>query len=367
MTVADAFDEALDKVLPEETAPAAAPEAAPAEPAAPSQPRDESGRFAPKSEEPAREATPAAAAPSPTPATPAPEAAKPKRTFKVDHEEHDYDEWLGDEEKRKRLTEWTQKGYAADRLAERAAAERERAIANDLYARGFRFTPKIPNPQSLADFEIVPPQAATPAAKPVDPLTKEIAELEQLAESDSDPDPRKTLKRLALLYAQREAHHASAAEVEKLKRESAQRAQEDQAQQSVRKQLDDYRSEVAKEIEARTKSFEKFPDAAARKARLLEQVVATSLYVPFTEAERAAGMTALAKAKALVAAEVGGLDAAHEAWRKSVTAPAATPAPPPVIGSAGSGSNGRKKPDLNTDEGWEQAFGEIDSKLAARR
>jgi hypothetical protein len=315
---------------------------------------------------PAASPTPASqqATPSTTPNTPVAPSdstpAAPRRSVKVklDKEETEIDDsWFADEEKSKRLKETFEKGYGFDRAVERArseATELSKRQWNDwIKAQPFNM---VQDSTAPSGWKLVPKQVAMPAEVPTDPLAKEEAELQAKIDAAEIVDP-KWLRRLSQIDAER-AKLGAVKEWDARLAAVTQKAQAEKTRADAEAWLN---GEIDKSLTARAKSFEG-PDSSRRSVRIR----ATA----FAAGEQAAmrGLDPIAAAQAVVSEEANDLDARQAAWRASLSQAVPQTSPPPVLGATPAGANGTgKSPDLNTDEGWDQAFDTVNAKLASRR
>lgn len=324
----------------------------------------------PKTDAPAPSSeTPASPAPAPAPATPAAETP-PRRAVKVklDHEEKEIDEsWLSDEEKSKDLREKYQKGYAYDRAVARTAqekfAEGQRAVAQSLIERGFTFKPKVANPQTLADYEVIPPavttpqkvdQAQTTADPELDALTKREKELvPKVRQGDAEAAEELTSVRadLAALRHTKALEAKFKAQEQEMTRK-AQEAQRETEKKSYESNVD---AALIEAINARTKSFEGVEDKVANDVRSIVWTLAREATI------RNNGDVETAKQNAAVL--MNSIEGYVASRIKHLTA-TATPTAPQVIGGSPASAKStatNKTPSIH-DNDWMDAALEEASK-----
>jgi len=285
----------------------------------------------------------------------------------VDDLQKQAEEWVKDPTKPPPLMDTIQKGRAFDRAVERAKQDAQTTTqkqANDWYANWFRsqgYT-TVKDPTAPNGFRLVGPQATTPAASTApqdnDPLAIEERELKAKIKAAPQTDPD-WLDRLSEIRAERATKRAKAealaewrAEQQKTEATSREQREEAEAQKW-------FYGEIDKLIAVRAKDFEGLPDAESRKQRLRDYAFRTG-----EEAARK-GRIAVDAAQEIIRAEADGLASARRAWATSVT-DTARPAAPPVVGGAPATGGGKKKPDLTTDAGWDEALDDVGQRVAAR-
>jgi len=278
------------------------------------------------------------AAPAPTPAapvtTPAPRVVKVKVDGK--EEDVDLDATYSDETKRAELAQTIQKGRNYDREGQRRYAEGQKALADNLARRGYTFKPKVANPQTLDDYEVIPPQAAAPT-QPGAPVTTPDPELDALAKEEAELKPK-----IAGEYADPDAVLRLAeirSERKMIQRDRAARAKADAEQAKMREEGERTTRQAAVEsavvgaINSKPGVFENVPERDADRAR----VVIFQLATKYAKAENM-------HPSAVPALVTGILDDIERVISARVAAKVpARPAPPPaptpmaVIGAGGGG------------------------------
>lgn len=315
----------------------------------PDRARDDQGRFASTPEPetaPETEAQPAA------PETPAEAAERRALKVKLDHQEKeiDLDALWATEEGRKELRERYEKGYGFDRAVERAKQESfttgREATLKWLAAQGYRVRA---NPAVDGGWEIVGPQAATPApASPASAATPTPAqptrqELEHLATYGDENDPAGQIKAIRAL-AKMDAEEAASAKFrafEEWRAQQTRQAQEAQAA-SARAQAEAHvKSQIQAALEARAKSFDG-PDRERQVARIAALAMAKAR----TDAQHIDDVIAVVHEAA------NDLDQRRDYFLKQAAKPAETRSPPPSLDGVPSSTAATKKPGGERLTGW---------------
>lgn len=297
------------------------------------------------------------------PASPAAAPAAGSLTYKFNHKEESIAPAdFADPEKSKQIREWIEMGRGHKTVLERetgsAYVKGQSELAQFVRKSGIQFKPKVAEPKSLDDYEVVLPQVAMPAAAAADdPLAKEIAALE--AKAKDGTATAEDLVKLPRLERQREAAQAKS-EADR----AAQEARRTREKQEIETAADDA---LFPAIEGYAKDFEGAEDAVANPVRSIIWKMARSAALEKGGSKDEVATNAKAFATTLRNHLVGWVNARV----KHLTATATPPASPVIGGApAGASSNGaasKGRASMQNADWLDSALDEAEAAGASRR